>query len=282
MRPIHYTAFNTYILSYVEPIAAYRAGICIGKSAGDHSDRRWRAGTSSELIGKVFLTSLSNSGVYRRWIVACTIGELVAFGGIPALGGLIAVRLTASLPSDSRAWLFYGVAVVGGFGEGAVLAWFQSRVLKSVVPGISARRWILATAFAASAAWMLGFLVPTLDELYSISALVQVSLWIPAGILILLSIGSAQAYVLREVTARPGRWVTANAVGWLLGLPWTFVLPALLPENAPLIVWIGTFFLAGVLMGATVGVATGRVLVGLRGSDEGLTSTIRGEPAGFH
>jgi hypothetical protein len=50
----------------------------------------------------------------------------------------------------------------------------------------------------------------------------------------------------------------------LLGLPWTFALPAMVPENSPLIVWIATFVLAGVLMGLTVGAVTGRVLVDLK------------------
>jgi hypothetical protein len=82
-------------------------------------------------------------------------------------------------------------------------------------------------------------------------------------VLILVSIGSAQAWVLSGGVERPQRWITANALGWLLGLPWTFVLPALLPEDAPTVVWVGTFVIAGVLMGLTVGLVTGWTLVNL-------------------
>ena len=200
---------------------------------------------------------------YASWVLNCTIGELVGFGGLPVIGGVIAFALTDRLPSEVRAVVLYFVAALGGLGEGAVLAWFQLRVLRECLPRLSARRWIAATAVAASGAWMLGMLAPTLDDLIGLPAAVQVVIWIPAGILILLSIGSAQAWVLQGLVECPRRWITANALGWLLGLPWTFVLPALLPESAPITVWVVTFVIAGVLMGLTVGLVTGYTLVRL-------------------
>jgi len=203
------------------------------------------------------------SRIYRQWILNFTCGELVGFGGIPVLGGVLAIQLTGSMSPDLRSLLLYAVAIVGGLGEGAVLGWFQLRVLRQVLPELRGRRWILATAVAASVAWMLGYLAPTLDDLFDISPLLQIAIWIPAGILILLSIGTAQAWVLREFTDRPRRWIAANALGWLLGLPWTFVLPALVPEQASPLVWIAAFVVAGVLMGLTVGAVTGRLLIQL-------------------
>ena len=110
---------------------------------------------------------------------------------------------------------------------------------------------------------MAGYLAPTLDDLFAISTATQIAIWFPAGVLILLSIGTAQAWVLRDVVERPWRWLLANIVGWLLGLIWTFVLPALVPESAPMPVWISTFVVAGVLMGTTVGIVTGFMLVRL-------------------
>jgi hypothetical protein len=206
----------------------------------------------------------AQSSVYRRWILHFTCGELVGFGGIPVLGGALAFQLTESMPQDIRSLLLYGVAVIGGLGEGAVLAWFQMRVLRQVIPGLSHRRWILATAVAASGAWMLGYLAPTLDDIFELSPATQIAIWIPSSVLILFSIGAAQAWAMKEFVECPKRWIAANALGWLLGLPWTFALPAMVPENSPLIVWIATFVLAGVLMGLTVGAVTGRVLVDLK------------------
>jgi hypothetical protein len=206
-------------------------------------------------------SSSTGRSTYRRWIAYCAAGELVGFGGIPVVAGALAFWATVDMAPEPRALLLYAVAVVGGFGEGAVLAWFQLHVLRGVFPRIDARRWITATASAACFAWMLGYLAPTLDDLFDITISVQIAIWVPAGILILLSIGSAQAWVLRGIVEKPHRWVIANALGWLLGLPWTFALPALVPEDSPMAVWVATFVLAGVLMGLTVGVVTGFVLV---------------------
>lgn len=198
--------------------------------------------------------------LYRRWVLYCTVGELVGFGGIPVLGGALAVWLTVGLQTEVRSLLVYAVAVVGGLGEGAVLAWFQLRVLRAFLPRLQARQWILATALAASFAWACGMLAPTLDDLAGISPIVQAAIWIPASLLILFSIGSAQAWVLRGIVEKPRRWLLANVLGWLAGLPWTFVLPALLPETAPAVIWVTTFVVAGVLMGLTVGLITGIAL----------------------
>lgn len=203
------------------------------------------------------------NSLFRRWILYCTVGELVGFGGIPVLGGAIVFSLTAELPSESRSLVLYAVAAVGGLGEGAVLAWFQLRVLHERFPTLDARQWIVATALAASVAWMLGMLAPTLDDVLRVSPATQLAIWIPASVLILLSIGAAQAWVLRQVVERPKRWITANVLGWLLGLTWTFALPALLPDSTSVVVWIATFVLAGMLMGLTVGVVTGFTLVRL-------------------
>lgn len=207
--------------------------------------------------------SPDSANIYCRWVVNCTLGELIGFGGLPVVGGIVTLWLTDSLSPDSRSIVLYAVAVIGGLGEGAVLAWFQLRVLRAVFSGLNEPRWILATAAAAAFAWSLGYLAPTLDDLFGISTAMQIAIWVPAGALILASIGIAQARVLRGVIERPGRWIFANAVGWLLGLVWTFLLPALVPEGASIAIWIAAFIAAGILMGVTVGGVTGFTLIRL-------------------
>ena len=199
----------------------------------------------------------SQSSLYRRWVLAFTVGELLGFGGIPVAGGALVFWLTLDLGQGVRAVVFYAVAVVGGLGEGMVLGWFQARVLREVISGFDARRWILWTSFAAALAWALGMLAPTLDDLVGLSMFEQLIIWVPGSVLILFSVGTVQALALRGLVRNPQQWVWANAVGWLLGLPWTFVLPALLPESAQVAAWVGVFVVAGVLMGATVGAVTG-------------------------
>lgn len=197
-------------------------------------------------------------------MLLCTSGELVGFVGVPVLGGAFALWLTSGVETATRSLLLYAVAVAGGFGEGAVLASFQLKVLTEIIPDVSKRRWILSTGLAAAFAWACGMLAPTLDDVLGISTRVHITIWVPASILILISIGSAQAWVLRNLVDNPGSWIAANSLGWLAGLPWTFVLPALLPDNAPTTWWIATFAIAAILMGLTVGLVTGRFLLRLR------------------
>lgn len=199
--------------------------------------------------------------IWRRWTVAFTLGELLGFGGIPALGGLVAMAALAEVEPSTRAWLLYLVAIVGGLGEGAVLAWFQTRVLRELWPQLDTRRFIAHTALAAALAWALGMLAPTLDELVALTPAAQIAIWIPAAAGILVSIGAAQARVLRAVTPRRG-WLGVNVLGWLVGLPWTFIAPALVPDDAPLWAFGLAFALGGTLMGLSVGAVTGRWLVG--------------------
>ena len=69
---------------------------------------------------------------YRRWVFVCTAGELLGFGGIPVLGGALAIWLTSDLPEAARSLTLFLVAVFGGLGEGAVLALFQLRAPEAV------------------------------------------------------------------------------------------------------------------------------------------------------
>lgn len=199
---------------------------------------------------------------WARWVVAFTLGELVGFGGVAVTAGAIGLWLTSELQPAARALTLYALAVLAGIGEGAVLGWFQMKVLRRLLPRLDARRWIGATAAAAALAWALGMLAPTLDDLLGLPAAMQVAIWIPAGVVILLSIGTAQALVLRGIVDRPARWIGANTLGWLAGLTWTFALPAALPDDAPVPIWVSTFVLAGILMGLTAGAITGVALTG--------------------
>ena len=201
------------------------------------------------------------AALWRRFVVAVTLGELIGFGGLPIAGGFVAMAFTDTLATGPRALVLYFVSIIGGFAEGAMLAWFQWRVLRSMWPALDLRRWIGHTGLAAALAWAFGMLPPTLDDMFGLSTAVQVGLWIVATLVILPSIGWAQSLVLRSHVADARGWIGANVLGWLLGLPWTFVAPALLPDDAPHWAFALAFIVAGALMGATVGAVTGRWLI---------------------
>lgn len=203
----------------------------------------------------------SRTALWLRWVGAFTLGEVLGFGCLPAALGLGVMTLTKDLPTTPRALVLYAVAIVGGLGEGAVVGAFQRRVLREVLPSLEGRAWVRHTALAAAGAWAAGMLAPTLDELFTLSPAVMIALWVPAAVLILLSIGGVQARLLRGVVARPARWLWINVAGWLAGLPWTFVAPALLPDDAPAWHFGVAFLLGGTLMGATTGAITGALVV---------------------
>jgi hypothetical protein len=76
---------------------------------------------------------VGRSATYRRWFVATTLGELVAFT-LPT--GVWASTAIAGL--DERVAM--APVILAGAGEGAVLAYAQSRALRCELPDFDTRR----------------------------------------------------------------------------------------------------------------------------------------------
>lgn len=155
----------------------------------------------------------------------------------------------------------YLPVVVAGAGEGAVLGWAQSRVLRDVLTGFVAGDWIRNTALAAGIAWSLGMLPGLLQAVFGdgVPDLLLMAIGICGGVVMLISIGWAQARVLRRHLPRTGRWVAINALAWLAGLPFTFAAMMLAPDGA--IAREAAAAVGGLCMAATVALLTGLVLV---------------------
>jgi len=197
--------------------------------------------------------------LWRRWLVAAFLGETLGF-----LVPVLAVVLGADgLPPGPRVIAF----AVAGAGEGAELGLAQSRVLGAELPGFGARAWVGRTALAAAVAWVLGMAPSAVDGWQDWPPVVQMSLAVPGGLVLLLSIGAAQWTVLRRLAPGAGRWIGWTALGWLAGLAvfMAVATPLWQPEQAGwLIAGIGA--LAGCLMALTMAAVTGwglvRVLAG--------------------
>ena len=188
-----------------------------------------------------------------RWV---TVGEATGFL-VPAL--------TAAAVGGSRPSLAVPALVAAGVAEGTLLGAAQAHVLRRALPHLPARRWVLATALAAGVAWVLGLLPSWLgDTVPSVPSGVVVVVGVVAGFLLLLTIGTAQALVLRGRVRRPERWITATAFGWLAGLTvfMVFATPLWRPGQP---VWLTGLIgdAGGLLMAATVAAVTGRALVRL-------------------
>lgn len=190
-------------------------------------------------------------GQWWRWT---TLGEAVGFC-VPAAAGAIV--------SDASAAITWPMLVAAGTAEGALLGAAQARVLARVLPDLRPRRWVTATAVAAGFAWMLGLLpslvAPRVGFSPAVAGLAAVD-----GVLVLLSLGTAQWWVLHRHVTGAWKWIPATAAAWLAGLAVFFAvtMPLWHPGQSPLLIaGIGVF--AGLLMAGTVAAVTGWALVRL-------------------
>jgi hypothetical protein len=139
----------------------------------------------------VSVPTTPGAGLWRRWVIAASLGETLGF-----LVPVFAVVVGAD-GWDARSR--YLALVVAGAGEGAVLGAAQSRVLRLVLRGFSPGAWTLRTAFAAALAWAIG-LAPSesAGTWQGWPVVAQVAVAVPAGLLLLGTIGTAQWTVLRR------------------------------------------------------------------------------------
>ncbi len=199
--------------------------------------------------------------LWRRWVVAVTLGEVLGFA-VPALVG-------AAVAGDPAwgAWgigpLLQGAAVVmAGAVEGVVLGMAQAYALRTALPAGGTVEWVRATAGGAAVAWTVGALPVVLGD--------HVFTWHPAvlaalGLVLLAAMGWFQWRVLRRHIRGAGWWVPATAGAWLVALAvFSGVTTPLWQEGQPgwLIAVIGVA--GGALMAATVAALTGLAVLRLR------------------
>jgi hypothetical protein len=203
------------------------------------------------------------------WIVACTVAELVGFAGA-ALWAWLALSLFGNEPASAAARLgVLALMVLAGVCEGALLGALQWLALRRWFDTLPARGWIAATGTVAALGWLLGMLPSTLIGGPSEGAAVE-----PPLSLVLLGaalfgglagalFGWAQWLVLRAHARPARRWIVANAAGWALGLPWSYLAGSLADVSASLAWAVSCGVLAGALMGLSVALATAYALARL-------------------
>jgi hypothetical protein len=191
------------------------------------------------------------SGVlWRRWVVFVSAGELLGF----VAPGLLGVW---SRSMSSAAQL--SMLVAGGIVEGAALGLAQALVLRRVLPGFRTAAWVAATSAAAAVAWLLGMLPSSTHAAWSTWPVGAVTLAATVlGAVLLLSIGTAQAFVLPAATGRMRTWIGWTATGWGAGLvAFSLVAPPLWHD--------GQAAALTVLIGAAGGTAMATVMAGVTG-----------------
>lgn len=151
------------------------------------------------------------------------------------------------------------ILVAGGLVEGAALGLAQALVLRRVLPGFRTPAWVAATSIAAGLAWLLG-MVPSATH-------ATWSTWPPAGLvvggsllglLLLTSIGTAQALVMPAGTPGANAWIWWTALGWCAGLvAFSVVATPLWHEGQAALVIALVGVAAGTVMAVVMAAVTG-------------------------
>lgn len=188
-----------------------------------------------------------------RWVWWVSVGESLGFLA-PATAQVVSAALwpTATVP----------LLVLAGFAEGAVLGWFQARVLMTRIPVVSIRRWVLLTGAAAVVAWLAGLLTFSNEGWQGWPAAAQAATGTVTAVVLLVSIGLAQWLELRRHVPKAWRWIAGTAAGWAVGLG-VFMAVATPLWQPGQDLWLTAVIGIGaaVLMAVAMSVVTGLVLV---------------------
>jgi len=191
-------------------------------------------------------------GVWQRWVLANVVGEIIGFGLAAAAGGLVALAIQGT---EGIAAVSLGVAgvVVIGLIEGTAVGWSQWLVLRTLLPRLRRRAWLLATVAGAILAWGAGMALGTavgesasLPDTALTAGFGAVAIGIFAGVLL----STVQWLVLRRHIDHAFWWVPTHAAAWAVGMCIAFGGMAFIEPETPMPVVA--------LIGAGIGLGMGR------------------------
>ena len=204
--------------------------------------------------------------LWRRWVIANALGELVGLGAAAVAGVALVKLFEASL--DAIASLAgASVMIVLGTFEGLVVGLAQWLVLRRPFPTVSRRAWVLASAVGAFVAWTLGMLPSTLVDFgthagaappAAMSDTLMYALAAAMGAVLGPILGVPQWLALRRHVRHAAWWIPANAAAWALGMPVVFIGASSAPTGGlPGLAATGglTAAAAGAMVGAIHGLA---------------------------
>lgn len=198
-------------------------------------------------------------------MIACSLGELLGLGFAAFVAYGVMLRVGAT--EDPSAQLLVVLAMIGaGATEGAITATLQWRVLVERYAGLPLARFIALTSLVAAVGWAVG-MIPPIVHSGQAAPVVEPSMAVILGFASVFGasagalFGVAQWIVLRAHAARAARWIAANAIGWSIGLPITYVGGSLPAQGRGALPVVLAGALSGLLAGASVALAT---LVALR------------------
>jgi hypothetical protein len=187
--------------------------------------------------------------------------EALGFAAAFGLGSAIHALALRGAPEGAELSLPATIALAALVGavEGVSLATGQWLVLRSRLPGLRWSAWASVTALGGALPWVIGMSIGGRGPADPPAWLIGV-VFVLSGLAFGGLLGLCQYLELRRHLDRAGRWIAANAIGWMLGLAAAYVASALLDETSPpaLVIVIG--LAAGGTMAIAPALATGRVL----------------------
>jgi hypothetical protein len=208
--------------------------------------------------------------LWRRWVVANALGELVGLGAT-AVAGVALAQLFAATLTTFASLAGAGAMILLGTFEGVVVGLAQWLALRRPFPALSRRAWVLASAAGAFAAWTLGMIPSTLIDFGAdagaappagMSDTLMYALAAAMGAALGPILGLPQWLALRPHARRAAWWIAANAAAWTLGMPIVFIGASSAPAGG----WPGlvaTGLLTATAAGAMVGAVHGLALIWL-------------------
>ncbi|HEX4945036.1 MAG TPA: hypothetical protein VFZ34_00040 [Blastocatellia bacterium] len=208
-----------------------------------------------------------NWSLWRRWIIANALGELLGLGFVAALAGAVVWRFGE--PRTSLAVLLMtALMILLGACEGLLIGGAQWWAVHPFLRVLPRQEWMKATTLGAVLAWGLGMIPSTLLALQEttiatppaeISDTAKYVLAALMGLALGLTLGVPQWLVLRQYVRHAAWWIGANAVAWAVGMPLVFVAASSVTAGTSVwlvVLWITmTLLIAGAVVGALHGIA---------------------------
>jgi hypothetical protein len=200
--------------------------------------------------------------LWRRWVVANVVGEIIGFGLAAGIGAA-AMGLVGRLEGAVLLATTVGLIVAVGLVEGLAVGVAQWLVLRRPLPRINAVAWIGATVAGAIVAWGAGMAIGQNlgDQLGQLARGSPVLLAALIGLVAGTLLSGVQWLVLRSVTGHAGWWVPAHAAGWSAAMVVAFAGMGAIPDDATIAVWIAGGGAVGLAMGVVAAAVSGLALI---------------------
>lgn len=150
-----------------------------------------------------------------------------------------------------------------------MLGWSQAIVLRQRLHGLRRAAWVALTAAGAVVAYFAGMIPSSTADIWtSWTWSAQAALFAGVGVVLLLSIGTAQWWELRRYVHRAAWWIPGTGVSWLVALALFFAIATPLWHDGQAVAWaVLVGVAAGVAMAAMMATITGLIFLVLLRAD---------------